>query len=122
MNDSRYDRWGHAGGRLDNPAARLVNLTPHAIVVFEGPTIPPSGQVARCSTEASPAGEHAGAMLSRVSFGAVEGLPEPEAGVLFIVSGLVRSAVPERSDVASPGDLVRDTSGAVVGCRHLVVN
>ena len=100
----------------------IINLTPHAIVVVDGGTIPASGIVARCSSKSEPAGEHSGVALTRVSFGAVEGLPDPEPGVLYIVSGLVRSAVPSRSDVASPGDLVRDAAGAVVGCRNLVVN
>ena len=105
-----------------NSSPRFVNLTPHAVVVVGGPTLPPSGSVARCSSASVPAGEHAGVALSRVSFGAVEGLPDPEPGVVFVVSGLVRSAVPGRSDVASPGDLVRDAAGAVVGCKNLVVN
>lgn len=106
----------------NNSSPRFVNLTPHAVVVVGGPTLPPSGSVARCSSTSVPAGEHGGVALSRVSFGAVEGLPDPEEGVLFVVSALVRAAVPGRSDVASPGDLVRDAAGAVVGCRNLVVN
>lgn len=60
--------------------------------------------------------------LSRTSYGAVEGLPEPKAGVIYIVSALVRAAVPGRLDVASPGELVRDAAGAVVGCKGLSVN
>jgi hypothetical protein len=105
-----------------NPAPRFVNLTPHAVVIVGGPSLPPSGSLARCAQVAAPAGEHAGVALSRVAFGAVEGLPEPEPGVVFVVSALVRAAVPHRSDVASPGDLVRNEAGQVVGCRNLVVN
>lgn len=100
----------------------FVNLTPHAISIVDGPTIPPSGEVARCSTETVNAGNHAGVSLSRVSYGAVTGLPEPVEGTVYLVSGLVRSAVPERVDVASPGDLVRDSSGQPIGCRGLVIN
>ena len=106
----------------DNSSPRFVNLTPHAVVVVGGPTLPPSGSVARCASSSTPAGEHGGVGLVRTVFGAVKGLPEPEAGVIFVVSALVRAAVPGRSDVASPGDLVRDAAGAVVGCRNLVVN
>ncbi len=105
---------------MTNP--RFVNLTPHAVTVVGGPTLPPSGQVARCSQTSTPAGEHGGVALSRVVFGAVEGLPEPEPGVVFVVSALVRAAVPGRSDVASPGELVRNEAGQPVGCRGLVVN
>lgn len=102
--------------------ARFLNLTPHPITIVNGPTVPPSGQLARCSSASVPAGEHGGVALSRVTFGAVEGLPDPEPGVLYIVSALVRSAVPNRSDVASPGDLIRDEKGTVVGCKGLTVN
>lgn len=105
---------------MNNP--RFVNLTPHPITIVNGPTVAPSGQLARCASQSVPAGEHGGVALSRVTFGAVEGLPDPEPGVLYIVSALVRAAIPTRSDVASPGDLCRDEKGAVIGCKGLTVN
>ncbi|MEI7836807.1 MAG: hypothetical protein WCK05_10420 [Planctomycetota bacterium] len=100
----------------------FINLTPHAIVLVGGPTLTPSGVVARCATTSTPAGEHEGVPLVRTVYGVVEGLPEHSAGVVYVVSALVRSAVPSRNDVASPGDLVRDAAGAVVGCKGLVIN
>lgn len=103
----------------------IKNLTPHAlnIVTDEGTvTVPPSGTVARCSSAATPAGSIGGIALSRVTFGEVTGLPAPEEGVLLVVSALVRSALPARADLASPGELVRDAAGAVIGCRGLIVN
>lgn len=101
----------------------LVNLTPHAIsFTLHGLTIAPSGQVARCTQTSTPAGDVMGIPLSRTTFGAVEGLPEPVEGTIFIVSALVRGAVPNRTDVASPGELVRNVSGAVIGCNGLIVN
>jgi hypothetical protein len=69
-----------------------------------------------------PAGVAGAIPLVSVSYGKVEGLPEGVPGTLFVVSALVRAAVPDRTDVASPGDLVRDEKGAVIGCRNLVVN
>ncbi|NDF96294.1 MAG: hypothetical protein EB107_10770, partial [Proteobacteria bacterium] len=77
-------------------------------------TLPPSGTVARCSTSSEVVGEVNGIPVSRVSYGEVVGLPEATEGTMFVVSALVRSAVPHRKDVASPGDLVRDAAGAVV--------
>jgi len=105
---------------MSNP--RFVNLTPHPIVIVGGPTLAPSGSLARCVAESVPAGEHGGVALSRVTYGVVEGLPAPEEGVLYIVSGLVRAAVPTRADVVSPGDLARDSDGKVTGCKGLIVN
>ena len=65
-----------------------------------------------------------GAMLELYAqeYGEVTGLPPEEEGVVLVVSGLVRAALPEREDLASPGGLVRDEKGRVVGCTHLVTN
>ncbi len=108
----------------------IINLTPHAlnIVTPSGTvTVPPSGTVARCATASVAAGEHwvwgHGAIaLHRTTYGEVQNLPEPVEGTLYIVSALVRAAVPGRTDVASPGELVRGPDGQPVGCKGLVVN
>lgn len=64
---------------------KIVNLTPHAITIPTtlnpemGPwTLAPSGVIARASefvTDATPIGD---IPTSRISYGAVEGLPDPE--------------------------------------------
>lgn len=104
----------------------IVNLTPHAITllrVHDRPMLlPASGNVARLPYSVEPAGEVRNVALVTTAYGSVEGLPEPEEGTLYLVSAVVRAAVPDRTDVASPGDLVRDEEGVVVGCRHLIVN
>lgn len=101
---------------------RLVNLTPHPITIVGGDTIAPTSPPARVSTVSAPAGDAAGIPLVSQQYGDVVGLPDPQPGVLFIVSAVVRAAVPHRLDVASPGDLVRDGNGQPIGCRNLVVN
>ena len=106
----------------------FVNLTPHVInvVVSDGETrsIAPSGAIARCAQKSVAVGLRDGIPQFRTSFGAVEGLPPEDSSgeTMYVVSALVRSACPERIDVASPGDLVRDLSGSVIGCRGLIVN
>lgn len=103
----------------------LTNLTPHAINIITPAgtvTLAPSGAVARCTQTSTPAGEVNGIALSRTVFGAVTGLPEPVEGVILVVSALVRAALPSRTDLASPGELVRDAAGNVVGCKGLIVN
>lgn len=104
---------------------QVLNLTPHAINVVTDAgtqTFAPSGQVARCASSSAQVGDLNGIPLFRTKFGEVQGLPEPQDGVLYVVSALVRQAVPHRPDVASPGDLVRDEAGNVVGCKGLIVN
>mgnify|MGYP003334403232 CR=1 FL=1 len=58
----------------------------------------------------------------RPSFGDVTGLPDAQPDTVFVVSALVRAAVPNRSDVASPGALVRDSQGNVTGLAALQFN
>jgi len=104
----------------------VVNLTPHPLTIerTDGTvaSIPASGLVARLavSREVRPAlkttvGEFA---VSAPKMGELEGLPEPEAGKIYVVSALVADAA-QRADVFSPGELLRDTDGKIVGARGL---
>ena len=104
----------------------LVNLTPHTLnIECEDGTfikLEPSGKVARVSVENKP---HLTVSAGEVSipttlpvFGEVEGLPEPQDGVILITSLLVAARV-QRVDVLSPGELIRDTDGNVIGCKGL---
>jgi len=105
----------------------IVNLTPHELKLHdEGgrlvATVPPSGQVARVRTSAVRVGEAAeGVPLFVTEFGDVEGLPAPKPDTIYVVSGLVRShpQVAAREDVYSPGRLLRDEQGRVVGAVGL---
>ena len=105
----------------------MKNMTPHVLRIFdaEGVTllaeIPPSGQVARVAVSRGAAGSHDGLPLFRTVTGVPEGLPAPVAGVTYIVSLVVRQALPERGDLASPGQLIRGDDGQPVGCRGLDV-
>lgn len=81
----------------------FVNLTPHDIRVencnTEIVTFPSQG-VARLATKQSSTlvGEFS---FSRTEYGAIEGLPEPIDGTIYIASMLVAQAA-KRSDVVSP--------------------
>jgi hypothetical protein len=100
----------------------IINLTPHTISVegFDGSftNLPPSGAVARVAVSYSPNGGVGPLPVFRAEYGEVEDLPSPEKGVYLVVSGMVAAAAP-RSDVFSPGELIRDESGKPIGCRGL---
>lgn len=102
---------------------KIVNLTPHdlAVVLADESVceIPKSGTVARVATKREPARPIGGIQTFVTTFGEVEGLPAPENGVVYVVSGMVAARVPDRPDVYAPGELVRDAAGNVVGCRGL---
>ena len=104
----------------------LVNLTPHALTVIplagEGISLAPSGAVARVTTARAVVDTLDGGIeVFATSFGEVTGLPEPREGDVFIVSGLVAGhpSLRGRTDVLSPGELVRGPDGQPTGCRGL---
>lgn len=102
----------------------FVNLTPHAINFCDSEgktvlTVNPSGSLARVSCKSMTIGEVDGIPVTTNSYGEVEGLPAPEEGVIYLVSSLVASRVPERDDVFIPNDSVRDSQGRIVGCKSL---
>lgn len=104
----------------------LINLTPHTINIHTQAgvvSVPASGTVARVATSREPLETLAnGIQLYHTRYGEVEGLPEPQEGTGYIVSALVRQAVPMRLDVFSPGSLIRDGQGQPMGCEGLDAN
>lgn len=106
-----------------------LNLTPHALYVKaqdgEYVTIPPSGDVARVVYNRFPPEQvridgHEIAISVAGSPREIIGLPEPEPGVVLIVAKAVSDAAPaHRGDLMSPGKLIRDEDGTVIGCDGL---
>jgi hypothetical protein len=111
---------------------KYINLCPYAITIVGDTggivrTIEPSGRVARCAEQTKyipMLNGSADIPLILRTYGQVEGLPEEddEYETMYIVSNMVRLALPERADIASPGDTVRDSEGHIIGCKNLVVN
>ena len=103
---------------------KTINCTPHPVNICDenGTTlriIEPNGTPIRLASRTVPAGEHDGIPLSRTEFGEPVGLPEPEEGTLFIVSQIVKNALPERRDLLVPAEVVRNGNGVIMGCRSL---
>lgn len=120
----------------------IINATPHKITLvskqgveqdskkqFLAETveilkeIPPSGILPRVSMTNSPTGEIDGIPVESVVYGEIEGLPEFQDGVYYIVSGLVAAAAAKvgRTDCLAPGALVRDKNNPaiILGCLFL---
>lgn len=105
-------------------SSQLVNLTPHTVNIYdlEGKVQVVSLQsegVARVSTTSVVVGEIQGVSLVATKYGQIEGLPEPKEGVIYVVSFIVRQAAPHRTDLASPGQLIRDEKQQPIGCKGL---
>lgn len=109
----------------------VVNLTPHPIVL-RGPLgdqmILPDGDVARVSEERRVIEEDCWlglfvGRLTEVRVGAIEGLPDPEPGTVYVVSRAVAEAARGRPDVLAPdtgGSAIRDDSGRIVAVTGFV--
>lgn len=103
----------------------IINLTPHEVKVVKAECIkvyPASGNVARVATNSVKVGEVDGVSLFKTVYVDPEGVPEPKENVLYIVSGLVRTSYPNRTDLISPHGLIRDDEGRVIGCEGFDVN
>jgi hypothetical protein len=103
----------------------IVNKTPHAVHIVDE-----NSQVVRTYekgdsqirlavkiVEDAPLVD--GTPTSRTIFGEPEGLPEFQEGTFYIVSQLVKSALPERKDLLVPAEVARDEKGNIVGCKSL---
>ena len=120
----------------------IINATPHTITlvskqgVQQDPKkqflaeaveilkeIPPSGILPRVSMSNSFVEEIDGIPIESVEYGDIQGLPECEKEVYYIVSGLVAQAASKigRKDCLAPGGLVRDKNnpGLILGCLFL---
>lgn len=103
----------------------IVNLTPHNLNIVkqngEKITIESSG-VARVKEERIKIGELNGIALYKTSYSDVEGLPPKSADIYYVVSMLTAQAVPDRDDILTPGNLIRDEHGIIIGCEGLNSN
>lgn len=106
----------------------VVNLTPHNFTLCDADgnivrVIEPTKPAARVSSTVRVVDEVDGIPVTETTFGAVEGLPEPQEGTIFIVSLLVQQAAPNRHDVyrpdTGPQSVVRDDAGQIVGVKAL---
>jgi hypothetical protein len=123
----------------------IINATPHTITILNkeaGITqdakkqflgtketivvlkeIPASGILPRVKMSNEPSEPIDGIPVETVIYGEIEGLPEYQEGIYYIVSGLVAAAASKqgRTDCLAPGAIVRDEANpsSILGCLFL---
>lgn len=105
----------------------VLNYTPHTITICgdDGAVVReiPSSGVARVTTTSVNLPSVDGIPVVATEYGSVEGLPEPQEGVALIVSMIVATALPNRSDLyrpdTGPANVVRDADGRIIGVKAL---
>lgn len=88
---------------------KIVNLTPHSLTVY-GPAgvleLPASGTLARVRSTTGVISEVNGIPVNRVEFQPIVGLPDPQPGIIYLVSNIILTALRalriHRSDVVAP--------------------
>ena len=101
---------------------KLINLTPHDIVITGYGIVEPSGHSVKVHSHLSKVGDADGVPIMCCKDSRVSNLPDSIEGVLYIVPAYVRTALPHRTDLASPTKLIRDGAGKIVGCGALEIN
>lgn len=105
---------------------KLVNLTPHALTI--GNVVlpaPPEGTDVRIATKREEVGEAGGVKLFQVKRGELENFRYPAfQEEILIVSAMAKAEIlrlyPEfEGQIASPGKLLRDAAGVVIGADGL---
>ncbi len=105
--------------------AMIINTTPHPIQILDDNNVCvkvfPKGEFTiRLSSSTVDAGfEVEGIKVTTTKYGEVTGLPEYHPFVYYIVSAMVKSALPNRTDLLVPAEQVRDSNGLIIGCRSL---
>lgn len=98
----------------------VVNMTPHDVNIVGGKTYKRSGAEVRLKVETVPAEPLPdGTPTTKTIFGEPVGLPEFQEGTYYIVSQLVKNALPNRSDLLVPAEIVRDEKGQITGAKSL---
>lgn len=102
----------------------IINTTPYEISIYGEAkefviSLPPAEMPARLAVTTEYYDAVDGVPLYKTVYGDPENLPPRKEGTIYVVSLLLRDAVYWRSDLWSPGQLLRDESGLVVGCIGL---
>jgi hypothetical protein len=101
----------------------IINMTPHPVMIIDetgnvARRFETAGQI-RLASQTVTGEPIDGIPTSKTVFGEAVGLPEATNGTYYIVSQIVKSALPGRKDLLVPAEVVRDTSGNIIGCRSL---
>jgi len=101
----------------------IINLTPHTVTA-NGKTFAPSGWIPtpRVDQHRIKISTVEEIPLYTVQNGNVSDLPDQDLDVFLIVSAMIRSVLPDRTDLISPGKLIRDDNGNVIGCDGFDTN
>jgi hypothetical protein len=109
------------------PNEKIINKVPHPVYILdeEGRVMKhfsKSNGMIRLAQETKQIGIIGGVPITQTLFGKPEKLPDYKKNVYYIVSNLVKTALPDRTDLLTPSNVIRDEEGAIIGCRSLDIS
>jgi hypothetical protein len=103
---------------------KIINKTPHSVYILgEDLSIvrmfPKSAGMIRVEELVTKTAPIDGVPTCSTAWGDTVDVPPYTQGVYYIVSQLVKTALPHRKDFLVPKDIVRDSEGGILGCKCL---
>ena len=103
----------------------IINMTPHSIVVdgMSKITYKPSGNVLRIGYESEELYTINGNIVERNVLSG-HNLPDPQDGVMLLVSAMILSTFPDRDDLLAPNTnkATRNENGHIISVPGFVAN
>lgn len=103
---------------------KIINATPHAVYMLnDDQTIlkvfPKSNGMIRINETVTDVGVIEGVPISSTEWSETIEVPDYVEGTYYIVSQLVKNALPDRKDLLVPKGVIRDKAGNILGCTRL---
>jgi hypothetical protein len=103
---------------------RIINKVPHAVYILDDNdtvirVFPKSNGMIRVEESSTDVGVIDGIPICSTIWGDTTDVPPPKKGIYYIVSQLVKTALPDRPDLLVPKAIVRDNDGTIIGCKRL---
>jgi len=103
---------------------KIINKTPHAVYILNEDlsvlrVFPKSNGMIRVKELVKDVGDIDGIPISTTKWGETTEVPTYVKGTYYIVSQLVKNALPYRKDLLVPKGAIRDDKGNIIGCTRL---
>ena len=103
---------------------KILNKTPHAVYLLRDDhsilrVFPKSNGMIRVKEIVEDQEDIDGIPITSTTWGRTNEVPLYVEGTYYIVSQLVKNALPERKDLLVPKGAVRDDKGNIIGCTRL---
>lgn len=103
---------------------KIINKTPHPVYILDKHkkvirVFPKSSGMIRVEESTKFVRTINDVPITCTTWGDTNDVPAPVEGTYYIVSQLVKNALPHRTDLLVPKQVIRDKQGNIIGCQSL---